>query len=100
MVTLANSIDVLLLSIKFLFDSSDRMAPCPPEVIERLRGSHVQVSVGEHFVAASKNECNCSWYYDTDTQEYVVMTNMPAFHIGRGSLEYLLDTLNLFRNDA
>lgn len=92
---LIHPIDVMFLCNKFYFDSLDKMAPCPPEVIEKLRGSHAWVSVGEHLVVVSQNVHACSWYYDRDTQEYVVMTDKPAVHIGRGSLEYLLDELDL-----
>lgn len=69
-------------------DSIDAIALCPPEVIEKLRGTYTRISFGDHIVFATKNLCSCAWYY-------VIKTEIPSVYINRGSLEYLFDVLDV-----
>lgn len=86
---------------KFLMDSIDALAPCPPEIIEKLRGTYARISLWEHVVLVSKGIYSFSWYYDTTSQEYVIKTETPHVVVNRGPLEYLLDELDeLFCGDV
>ena len=86
---------------KFFTDSIGAPAPCPPEIIEKLRGTFARISLGEHVALVSKGFYFCSWYYDTTSQEYVIKTETPHVVVNSGSLEYLLDELDvLFCGDA
>lgn len=92
--TLIEPVDYLQLRNKFYLDSEEGFAPCPPEVLEKLRGTYAHISLGEHIVSVSKNAYSCSWYYDLNAQEYVIKTETPSVSIDRGSLEFLLDELD------
>jgi hypothetical protein len=79
---------------EFFLGSEGFPAPCPPEVVEKLRGTFARICVNEHFVTVTKGIYYCTWYYDTINQEYVVKTETSHVYISRGSLEYLLDELD------
>lgn len=97
MVTMTNSV----LRNEFFLGSEDFPAPCPPEVIEKLRGTFARICLNEHFVTVTKNKYYYTWYYDTINQEYVIKTEVPNVCISRGSLEELLDDLDeLFCGDV
>lgn len=91
---LIEPVDYAQLRNKFYLDSEDGVAPCPPEVLEKLRGTYARISLGEHVVFVFKNTYSCCWYYDLNAQEYVVKTETPSVCIDRGSLEFLLDKLD------
>lgn len=96
---LIEPVDYTQLCNKFYLDSEEGNAPCPPEVLEKLRGTYACISLGEHIVFVYKNTYSC-WYYDLNAQEYVVKTETSSVHIDRGSLEFLLDELDeLFGGD-
>lgn len=98
---LIESVDYTHLRNKFYLDSEVGLAPCPPEVLEKLRGTYARVSLGEHIVFVFKNNYSCCWYYDVNAQEYVIKTETPSVCIDRGPLEFLLDELDeLFGSDA
>lgn len=78
---------------KFYQDSLGGIAPCPPEVVELLRGSQVRVTFCEHIIIATRGSHSCVWYYDITSQEYVIKTEVPSLHIKHGSLEDLLNVL-------
>lgn len=85
---------------KFFFDCGDFPAPFPPEVAEKLRGTFAKVCLNEHFITVTKDAYYCTWYYNTNNQEYVIKTETPHVRITRGTLEYLLDELDeLFCSD-
>ena len=93
--------DYAYLRNKFFCESKDGCAPCPSEVLEKLRGTYARISLGEHVVFVIKNMYSCAWYYDINTQEYVIKTETPSVRVDRGSLEFLLDELDeLFGFDA
>lgn len=94
MTSLIEPVDYTHLRNKFYLDSEDGVAPCPPEVLEKLRGTFARISLGEHIVSVFKNTYSCCWYYDLNAQEYVVKTETPFLRIDRGSLEFLLDELD------
>lgn len=100
MITLIGLVNSSYLRNKFYLCSEDGVAPCPPEVLEKLRGTYAHISLGEHTVSVFKNTYSCCWYYDLNAQEYVVKTETPFVRIDRGSLEFLLDELDtLFDSD-
>lgn len=79
----------------FYRNSLEGIAPCPPEVVELLRGTQVLVTFCEHIIIATKGRHSCVWYYDTTSQEYVIKIEVPSLRIKHGSLEDLLDVLRI-----
>ena len=77
----------------FYRNSLGGIAPCPPEVVEALRGTQVRLTFCEHIIIATKGWHSCVWYYDTISQEYVIKIEVPSLCIKHGSLEDLLDVL-------
>lgn len=101
MTTSIDPVDYAYLRNKFYLDSEDGVAPCPPEVLEKLRGTYARISLGERIVSVLKNLHSCSWYYDLNAQQYVIKTEIPSVQIKHGSLEDLLDILDaLFCSDV